>query len=162
MKKKEDKSKSRKTKTETIRFYITGRTPSKKTSQRIVWLKKSGRPVLLPNAKYSMWEAGAILELASQKAARLPPKSRQKASGGIEEINYPINVAATIYRQSKGRKADLVNLLQSINDVLQLAGIISDDSIIASHDGSKIVYVDNPNKEGVEIIISPILKEENP
>ena len=40
------------------------------------------------------------------------------------------------------RKTDLTNLLEAVDDILVHAGIIADDNytIIASHDGSRVLY----------------------
>jgi Holliday junction resolvase RusA-like endonuclease len=125
-----------------IYLEIKGRTPSKKTSQRIIRVKETGKPKLLPNPKYSEWESRAVLELKAQKTEK-----------GLKKIDYPISLTALIYRQNKGKKPDLVNLLQSICDVLQKAEIIADDSIIVSLDGSRILPVDEAEDEGAEIFI---------
>ena len=131
-----------------IYFEITGQTPSKKTSQRIIRMRGSGRPKILPNLKYSKWESRAVLELKAQKTEK-----------GLKKIDYPISLTALIYRQNKGKKPDLVNLLQSICDVLQKAEIIADDSIIASLDGSRILSVSEPEDEAAEIFIFKINEE---
>lgn len=122
-------------------FKITGRTPSKKTSQKIIRLRHSGRTRLLPNPKYSAWEGRAVLELKGQKIKR-----------EIETIGYPVNLMALIYRRP-GRSADLVNLLQSICDVLEKSGIVKNDSLIAYLNGSRILPADCPEDERAEIYI---------
>lgn len=125
-----------------IYLEISGRTPSKKTSQRIIRLRGSGRPKLLPNKKYSEWEKKAILELMAQKEEKK-----------IRTIDYPISLTALIYRQKKGKCPDLINLLQSICDVLEKARIVENDSFIASLDGSRIIPIDDPEDEAAEIFI---------
>lgn len=67
-------------------------------------------------------------------------------------IDFDIQITFTFYCMDK-RKRDLVNLCQAPLDLLQKAGIISDDSIVKSLDGSRI-YLDkvNPRTE-IEIKI---------
>lgn len=51
------------------------------------------------------------------------------------------------------RRVDLTNLLEAIDDILVLNGVLSDDNsqIIVSHDGSRVYYdKQNPRTE-VEI-----------
>ena len=124
-----------------IYLEISGRTPGKKTSQKIIRLKSSGRTKLLPNPKYSEWEGRAVLELKGQKI-------REE----IETIDYPVNLMALIYRWP-GRSADLINLLQLICDVLEGSGIIKNDSLIVYLNGSRILPADCPEDERAEIYI---------
>jgi len=124
-----------------IYLEITGRTPSKKTSQKIVRLRGSGRTKLLPNPKYSAWEDRAILELKGQKIKE-----------DLETIDYPVNLMALIYRRP-GRSTDLLNLLQSVCDVLERSGIIKNDSLVAYLNGSRILPADCPEDERVEVYI---------
>jgi Holliday junction resolvase RusA-like endonuclease len=124
-----------------IHLEITGRTPGKKTSQQIVRLKGSGRTRLLPNPKYSEWEGRAVLELKGQKI-----------EAEIEMVDYPVNLMALIYRRP-GRRTDLINLLQSICDVLEKSGVIRNDSLIAHLNGSRILPAECPEDERAEIYI---------
>ena len=124
-----------------IYLEISGRTPGKKTSQKIIRLKSSGRTKLLPNPKYSEWEGRAVLELKGQKI-----------KDDIETIDYPVNLMALIYRWP-GKRADLINLLQSVCDVLERSGIIRNDSLIAYLNGSRILAADCPENEKAEIYI---------
>jgi Holliday junction resolvase RusA-like endonuclease len=122
---------------------INGRVPSKKTSQKIIHLKGTGKLKLLPNPLYSEWEGRAILELKAQMIEE-----------EIETIDYPVNLMALIYRRPHpGGSTDLINLLQSICDVLERSGIIKNDSLIAYLNGSRILPADCPEDERAEIYI---------
>ena len=73
-------------------------------------------------------------------------------------IDYPVNVECHFYMKTR-RKVDLVNLLESVCDVLVRAGILEDDnsSIVVSHDGSRVHYdKENPR---TEIIITEVEHE---
>lgn len=120
---------------------ISGRTPPKKTSQKIIRLRRTGKLKLLPNPLYSEWEGRAVLELKGQKIEE-----------EIEMVDYPVNLMALIYRRP-GRRADLINLLQSICDVLEKSGVIKNDSLIAYLNGSRILPADYPEDERAEIYI---------
>lgn len=70
-----------------------------------------------------------------------------------EEIDYPVNVQAIFYRSSK-RRVDLTNLLEALDDMLVKAKVIIDDNrdIVASHDGSLVLYDKERPRIEVEII----------
>lgn len=72
---------------------------------------------------------------------------------GLPFIDYPINLQAVFYMQTR-RNVDLVGLLQSIDDILTVGGILLDDNrdIIASHDGSRVFY--DKNNPRIEITIT--------
>jgi Holliday junction resolvase RusA-like endonuclease len=68
-----------------------------------------------------------------------------------EVITYPVEVKALFFMDTK-RKVDLINLEESIADILERAGIIENDNLILSWDGSRIAGVDKNNPR-VEIEI---------
>ena len=78
----------------------------------------------------------------------IPSKYKQK-------INYPINIKAIFYTESR-RKIDLTNLLEALDDMLIKAEVIDDDcrDIVASHDGSR-VYWDKENPR-IEVEITKV------
>lgn len=107
---------------------------TKKNSQRIMVNKTTGKPFIMPSAKYLQYEQAARCFLC-------PPSDGP--------INYPVNVRCMFYMPSR-RKADLTNLLEAADDLLVAAGILADDSynIVAGHDGSRcLVDKDNPRTE---------------
>lgn len=72
---------------------------------------------------------------------------------GLPLIDYPINLQVVFYMQTR-RNVDLVGLLQSIDDVLTVGGVLLDDNrdIIAAHDGSRVFY--DKNNPRIEITIT--------
>ena len=68
-------------------------------------------------------------------------------------IDFPVNVTCIFYMPTR-RACDLTNLLEAIDDVMVKAGLLKDDNynIIASHDGSRVLY-DKANPR-TEVIIS--------
>ncbi len=105
-----------------IHLTIEGQTPSKKTKPTIIVNKKTGKPMLIPNKLYTAWKKGAILQLQAQSASRFTDE---------------IQVKFTVYRWTK-RRCDLINVLQSLQDILEDAGVIEDDHQIKSVDGSRL------------------------
>lgn len=64
-------------------------------------------------------------------------------------IDIAVEVKCTFYMPTK-RKVDLTNLLEAIDDILVKAGVLADDNstIVASHDGSRVLYdKENPRTE---------------
>lgn len=82
--------------------------------------------MLIPSKLYSQFERDSLKVIDR--------KYKQK-------INYPINIKATFYMQTR-RKVDLTNLLEALDDMLVKAEVIKDDcrDIIAGHDGSRVYW----------------------
>lgn len=106
---------------------------TKKNSQRIVNVGKYHK--VLPSKAYVEYE---------KEAGWYIPKGAM--------INCPVEVKCLFYMPTK-RRVDLTNLLEAIDDILVKYGVLEDDNfnIIASHDGSRVLYDrENPRTE-VEI-----------
>lgn len=119
-----------------IKFTIPLTPISKKNHQRIFKNKATGKPFVVPSEQYKRYEADAMWYIPRQ----------------YYHIDYPVNVKCLFYMPTK-RKCDLTNMLESIDDVMVKVGLLKDDSynIIASHDGSRVLYdKENPRTE-VEI-----------
>lgn len=105
-------------------------------------VRSSSRNILLPNKKYVEWEDGAIYQLQTQKAAQ-----------GVQTITEPVNVASIIHRLTK-RRIDLTNLQQSIHDVLESAGVLENDFLVESTNGSRRTLGVEKGQERVDIYIT--------
>jgi Holliday junction resolvase RusA-like endonuclease len=126
-----------------IHLRIYGQTPSKKSSQQIIVNKKTKRAMLIPNKKYNEWIGGAKKQLWDQMEDK-----------GFETIDTPVAIKCIVYRLTK-RKIDLINLLQSIHDALEAAGILKNDFLIESTDGSRRILGVAKGQERTEIFIYP-------
>lgn len=115
-----------------MKFTIPVAPITKKNHQQIIRVK--GKPMVIPSKQYRQYEKDCAPFL--------------RAAG----IDKPVNVKAVYYMPTR-RRVDLVNLHESLCDVLVRYGVISDDNskIIVSMDGSRVMYdKDNPRTE-VEI-----------
>ena len=93
----------------------------------------------MPSAAYSAWDRMAQLRLAKWRA-----KTRIYVSVGI-----PVNVRALFYRESL--VGDAVGFYQALADTLEKGGIVENDRLIVSWDGSRLLKdKQNPRVE-VEI-----------
>lgn len=127
-----------------IKYTIPLPPVTKKNSMQIVQNKKTGRPFLLPSAKYRAYEKEAAWFLK-------PLPSRP--------IDYPVNIECRFYLPTR-RRTDLTNLLEAADDLMVNAGIIEDDhyGIVAAHDGSRCFWdKENPR---TEIVITKIRTDE--
>lgn len=122
-----------------IKLEIHGVPATKKNSQRIIRLK-NGRPKILPSEKFEAYQEAA--------GWYIPAKFRAR-------INRPVNVKC-LYFMATRRLVDLVNLLEATCDILVYYDVLADDhsGIIASHDGSRVMY--DRNMPRVEIEISEV------
>lgn len=114
-----------------IEFTIPINPITKKNSQVIIPVRtKTGkeRHIAVPSAAYRKFE----------KECK-PYVEEIKNKYGV--IHYPIQVTCIFY-QEKRLRIDLTNLLESIDDILCVGGLITDDNrdIIASHDGSRVYH----------------------
>lgn len=122
-----------------ITAVIIGPPATKKNSGQIVSRAGTGRPFLLPSAAYKRWARRAVPQLWACARAHGP-------------IGVPVGLAATVYRAR--RVGDLINYLQAIQDVLQDAGVLVDDRLVESLDGSRLA-LDRQNPR-VELTLSPL------
>lgn len=100
---------------------------TKKNHQEIMHSSKTGKPFVMPSRQYRDYEAKAVWYC--------------KRAGVQRPIEEAVEVKCLFYMPTR-RKADLTNLLESIDDVLVRAGVLKDDhsGIIVSHDGSRVLY----------------------
>ena len=117
-----------------IKYIIKLPPITKKNSQQILTNSKTGRPFIMPSARYKQYEREAAWFLMPR-----PPRP----------IECECNVQCLFYLPTR-RKTDLNNLLEAATDLLVSAGIIADDhyGIVAAHDGSRCFWdKDNPRTE---------------
>lgn len=122
-----------------IRYTVRLAPITKKNHQQIVTNRTTGRPFVMPSKQYKEYEANAQWFLKP-----LPKKP----------IDIAVNVKCLFYMPTH-RRVDLTNLEEAIDDVLVKVGVLADDNsnIIASHDGSRVLYdKENPRTE-IEITI---------
>ena len=115
---------------------VIGITPiTKKTHQQII--RVHGKPIVIPSKQYRKYEKDCAPFL-------LPYAHRN--------IKDRVNVCCKYYMPTK-RRVDLTNLLQSTMDLLVAYGILADDNsnIVASMDGSRVLYDKNNSRTEIEI-----------
>lgn len=119
-----------------IRFSINLPPRTKKNHSRIVVNRATGRPMVLPSEQYKQYE--------EQAGWFIPCKGRK--------IDVPVNLQCVYYMPTR-HKVDLANLLAATCDILVHYGVLADDnsSIVASHDGSRVLY--DKESPRVEIVI---------
>ena len=118
-----------------IKFIIPLTPVSKKNSQRIFVNKRTGRPFIMPSKKYVEYEKTAMLYIPRHI-----------------NINEAVEVKCLFYMPTR-RKCDLTNMLEAVDDIMVKARLLSDDNynIIASHDGSRVLYCKGKPRTEVEI-----------
>lgn len=119
-----------------IKIIIPMHTIPKKNSQQIFINKRTGRPFISQSKRYLEFEKNCEMFLYQHKY----------------QLDQPINLKCTFYVPDR-RKRDLANLLESIQDILVKYGVIADDNyeIVASVDGSQIIYEKNRSETIIEI-----------
>lgn len=112
----------------------------KKNNTQIIRNKKTKRLQIIQSARYIQYErdCGYFLN-------RYKPR---------EPIGRPVNLKCHFYRKTR-HKIDLINLLESAQDVLVKHGVLKDDNsdVVVSTDGSRVFYdKENPRTE-IEICV---------
>lgn len=103
---------------------LVGNTPSKKNSKRVYAVKGRSYPVVLPSAIYTKWH--------KINMKRLPDCISYPGKGENDKIlSFPlpskVRISVKFYRDSL-RRWDYSNALESVQDILVDAGILTDDS----------------------------------
>lgn len=106
-------------------FVIFGAPVTKKNSQRMAVNRRTGHRFPIPSKPYERWVRHA------QVQARV-----QFFGAGRVKITRPCRLKATFYR--KRAAGDLDNFLAALFDMLQLAGLVENDRLIASVNGTRL------------------------
>ena len=109
------------------RYVIYGEPASKKNSKNISF--RNGRPIPLNSKSYCRWENSAR-----------PQVERQRDLQGVPPIGRRIWLKMTFFK-ARDNIADLSNLYEGPQDLLQDLGVIKNDAQIKSHDGSRLYYL---------------------
>lgn len=104
---------------------ILGAPITKKNSQRMAVNRRTGRTFPIPSKPYVAWV----------KHAQLQARAQFFGAGRVK-INRPCRLKAIFYR--KRAAGDLDNFLAALFDMLQLAGLVENDRLIASVDGTRL------------------------
>lgn len=117
------------------RITILGCPVTKKNSMQIIKLK-NGKQMIKPSEKFEEYQ---------EVAWRFMPK-------GKKPINTHVNVKCVYYMPTR-RRVDLVNLLEATDDILVHYHVLEDDNseIIASHNGSRVLYDKERPRVEIEI-----------
>lgn len=129
-----------------MRLVILGAPRTKKNSLRR--LKRGKRVFTVPSLAHEQWEAVAVAQLRKQHAYVRTIYGPDYAA----MITTPVNLRAVVYRERAGR-ADLLNYLAAISDALERAGVLEDDRLVASLDGSRLML--DRARPRVEIELTP-------
>lgn len=125
------------------RFQIDLAPVTKKNSQKIIWHRSTGRPMIVPSEVFKEYE---------HSCAWFMPH--------IKTIKEPVNVQAVFYMPTR-RRVDLVNLQEALLDVLVHYKVLEDDNchIVATMDGSRVEY--DKKQPRTEVIITYLGEEKN-
>lgn len=105
----------------------------------------TGRPFVFPSAESKAWTKSAVEQLKVQAAAGAK-------NPGCWRWDIPINCRALFYRERS--VGDANNYYAALADALEEAGVVANDRLIVSWDGSRLLKdAANPR---IEILLSPV------
>jgi Holliday junction resolvase RusA-like endonuclease len=116
-----------------MNFIILGPPRTKKNHGRLV--RAGGKLRLLPSAAHEVWAHSAVRQLRAQRQDR--------------PLDSPVAVAAVFFRERN--VGDLVNYMQALADALEKAGVITNDRLIVSWDGSRLAK--DAQRPRVELVV---------
>ncbi len=120
-----------------MRLVILGAPRTKKNSGIIT--TQGSHPRILPSAAFSAWNRLAQMQLARFRSSKYWRYT----------VSVPVNVQALFYRDKL--TGDAVGYYQALADALEEGGIVQNDLLIVSWDGSRLMKdAKNPRVE-VEI-----------
>jgi Holliday junction resolvase RusA-like endonuclease len=117
-----------------MKLTLLGQPITKKNSQQIIMAGK--RPCIIQSKAYRQYE-----KLAKQQIALL---------GICKPIITPVEVKC-LYYLATTRTPDLCNLMAATHDILEHCGVILNDELIKSVDGSRIIGKDPEPRVEIEI-----------
>ena len=120
----------------TLRLTLHGVARTKKNSQRLFSLPNSARRVV-PSAAYCAWFEAAKTAVMLAKLGDL-------------KLNFDMNFEAVFFMPKDN--CDLTGLKDGLADFAQGAGLITNDKLIRTWDGSKVVI--DRDRPRVEVLIS--------
>lgn len=119
---------------------IPGRPTTKKNSGRYC-----GPGRFRPSAAYEAYEAVAV-----------PALKMQAGKAGINNpIDSPCKLTVSYYMPNRAAWPDLVGLMQATADLLEAAGVLENDRLILSWQGTNIEGIDKNNPRA-EISLYPV------
>jgi hypothetical protein len=117
-----------------LRLVLLGAPRTKKNHGSVKMVGK--KRVHVPSAAYMTWRNAVVQQIPAR--TRVP--------------DQPYNCRALIYRETL--TGDAVGYYQAIADMLQEAGVVSDDKWIEAWDGSRLLK--DAHRPRVELVLTPM------
>lgn len=105
--------------------FIPGRIGIKKNGRRLSM--RQGRMTNRPSQNYEFWASNASWYI-------------RKAMNGMDPIDYRVNLRALVCLADKKNEPDLSNAIQGAEDLLEELGVLTNDRLISSYDGTRKVF----------------------
>lgn len=120
-----------------MKFIVISAPRTKKTSQQIARVR--GRTFIVQDKVKAAYQKTAVEQLSAQLA-------EVRRHGDFATFDAPVQVSATFYRDKN--LGDLVGYMQMIADCLEKAGVVVNDRLIQSWDGTRFTKdAANPRTE---------------
>jgi Holliday junction resolvase RusA-like endonuclease len=122
-----------------LKITIPGKPICKKNNPRVFcingckgWRRGVPQPkkLVLPSEEYELYEKYCVNYLLNY---------------GNIQYTEPVQVTCLYWFPNRRSRPDLGNLLAATSDILERAGILENDRLITSYDGSRIVGIDKDN-----------------
>lgn len=111
-------------------------------SEMILKFSMKGRPGIKKNSRINFMRAGRQMSLPSKKYQEFEKELKTAIAiamidaGFMEAVNLPVNLKLVLHLRNHQHEPDLSNSYQGIEDCLEDCGVLVNDKLIYSHDGS--------------------------
>lgn len=135
-----------------MKLVIEGAPRTKKNSLRRI--RRGRKTFTVPSAAHEAWEAMAIPQLRHQWHRVCTEVDHQRG-----RVTYggpwagALNMRALVYRERD--VGDLLNYLAAVSDALERAGVVLDDKLIVSVDGSRLAIDRKRPRVEIELTVAP-------
>jgi Holliday junction resolvase RusA-like endonuclease len=103
---------------------IPGRCMVLKNNKRIFGGGRGRKKIVLPSRQYTLWEKNAVASVLGQL------KSISRNATTPLPINFEVEMRWRFYFANRQGQADLSNLVEGPQDVLQKAGVLKNDKLV--------------------------------
>lgn len=138
-----------------MKLVIEGAPRTKKNGLRRI--KRGRRVFTVPSAAHEAWEAIAVPQLRRQYGRATRVTGIDRTAGAVTvstgPLESPLNMNAHVYRDRD--VGDLLNYLAAVSDALERAGVVADDCLIVSVDGSRLLIDRSRPRVEIELTEPP-------
>lgn len=116
---------------------LPGRARSKKNSKQLFKNNRTGKMFISSSNEFKKWATHMGLFVRQKKPAT--------------PIDFPVNLSVKVYLKNHAHEPDLDNVIASVVDLLEDNGVMVNDKLVYSLDGSKKIFGEEIERLEIEM-----------